>query len=76
MFSGTTRIDSWKCNEMSEENIGNMTESDSNFAATFVDHHVLADINFNGHCLINDIYIPRKVINVYISYTLSPWLRI
>ena len=40
-FSGTARIDSWKSNEMSEENIENITESDSNFAQTFVNHHFL-----------------------------------
>ena len=38
-FSGTTRINSWKYNGMSEENIENITKSDSNFAPTFVDHH-------------------------------------
>ena len=32
-------------------------------------------MNFNGHCLINNIYIPKKVINLYISYTLGPRLR-
>ena len=33
-------------------------------------------MNFNGHCLIkNDISIPKKVINLYISYTLNPQLR-
>ena len=37
-FSGTTRIDSWKSNEMSEENIENITKSDSNFAPIFVDY--------------------------------------
>ena len=37
-FSGTTRIDSWKSNEMSEENIDNITKSDSNFAPIFVDY--------------------------------------
>ena len=58
-FSGTTRIDSWKSNGMSEENIENITKSDSNFAPTFVDHHLLPDINFNGHCLTkNNISIP------------------
>ena len=42
----------------------------------FVDHYVLPDINFNGHCLINNnISIPKKVINLYISYILNPWLR-
>ena len=58
-----------------EENVENMTKSDSNFTPTFVDHHVLPDMNFNGYCLINNICISKKVINIYISYTLSPWLR-
>ena len=53
-----------------------MNKSDSNFAPTFVDHHLLLDITFNGDCLINDnIPIPKKVINLYISYTLTPCLR-
>ena len=49
-FSGTTRINLWKSNGMSEENIENITKAVL-FAPTF-DHHILADINFNGHCLI------------------------
>ena len=54
---------------------GNITKSDINFAANFVDHHVLLDINFKGHCLINyNISIPKKVVNLYISYILIPWL--
>ena len=40
---------------MSEGSIENMTKSDSNFATTFVDHHLLLDMNFNGHCLIKKI---------------------
>ena len=44
-ISVTTRIDSWKSNEMSEESREIITKSDSNFAWTFVDHHVLPDIN-------------------------------
>ena len=33
-------------------------------------------MTFDGHCLIkNDISVPKKVINLYISYTLTPWLR-
>ena len=51
-FSGTTWIDSWRSNEMLEENIENITKSDSNFAPTFVDHNLLPHINFNGHCII------------------------
>ena len=61
---------------MSEEYIENITKSDSNFAPTFVDNHLLQDIIFNGHCLIhNNISIPKKVINLHISYILNPWLR-
>ena len=60
---------------MSKVNIENITKLDSNFAPTFVDHHVLPDINFNWHCLVNNIYVPKKVINIYISCTLSPLLR-
>ena len=61
---------------MSEEIIENITKSDSNLAPVFIVHHSLPDIAFNGHCLIkNSISIPKKVINLYISYTLTPWLR-
>ena len=74
-LSGTTLIESCKSNRMSEENIENITKSNSNFAPTFVDHYLLPDINFNGHCLLkNNISIPKKVINLYISYTLGPQL--
>ena len=67
---------SWKSNEMSEEGIENITKSDSNFALTFVDHLILPVINFNGHCLIkSNISIPKKVINLYISYTLGSQLK-
>ena len=70
-FSGTTRIDLWKSNGISEKNIENTTKSDSNFSEAFVDHHLLRDINFNGHFLIkNNISIPEKVINLYISHKL------
>ena len=61
---------------MSEENVENITTSDSNFAPTSVDHHVFSEINFIRHCLINEnISIPKKIINLYISYTLYPLLR-
>ena len=66
-FSGT-RIYSWKSNRISQEYIENITKSGSNFASTFEDHHLLLDINFTGHSLIkNDISIPNKMINFYIS---------
>ena len=65
-FSVTTRIKSWKSNTM----------SDNNFAPTFVNHHSIPDMNFNGQRLIKDnIYIPKKVINLYFSYTLGPRLK-
>ena len=74
-FSVTIWIDLWKSNGISEENFESLTKSDSNFAPNFVDDHVLPDINFNGHCLIHNIYVPKKVINIYNSYTITPWLR-
>ena len=46
-----------ECQEIMLENI---TKSDSNFAPTFVDHNVLPDLHFNGHCLINNISISKK----------------
>ena len=48
-FNGTTRIESLKSNGMLEESIENITRSGSNFAPTFVDHHILPAMNFNGH---------------------------
>ena len=61
---------------MSEENVENINTSDSNFAPTSVDHHVFSEINFVRHCLINEnISVPKKIINLYISYTLYPLLR-
>ena len=49
------------------------TESDSLFAPTFVDHYKLPYLNFNGHCLINNIISTRKkVINLYIYCILNP----
>ena len=75
-FSGTTRIDSWKSNRISEENIEDITESDCNFAPTFLDHYLLPDINFNECYLMqHNASIPPKIINLYISYTLNSQLR-
>ena len=45
---------------MSEENIKNITKPGRNLAPTFVDHHLLPDINFNGYCLMNNISIPKN----------------
>ena len=54
---------------MSEEDTENITKSGSNFGTTFANHHVLLDINFNGNCLLNNIYIPNKYI--YFLHTKS-----
>ena len=62
--------------ECQKKNIENTTRSDSNFTPTFNDHHLLPELTFNGNCLTkNNISINKKVINLYISYTLTPWLR-
>ena len=61
---------------MSDENIENITKSNKNFAPTFVDHHLLLEINFNGHFLIkNNISVSKAIINLYISCTLNLQLR-
>ena len=66
--SDTTPIDSWKSNGTSEERIENISKSNSKFVPKFVDHHSLPHINFNGYFLIkNNIFAPKKVINLYIS---------
>ena len=60
-------MNSWKPNIISGENIDNITRWDSNFAPYFLDYLLLPDINLNRHCLINDISIPKKVINLHIA---------
>ena len=61
---------------MSKQNIENIAKSDRNFTQTFVNHHILKDINFNGHRLIkNNISIPKIVMNLNNSYIPNPWLR-
>ena len=49
---------------MSEKVIENRTKWVSSVALPFLDHHVLADVSFNGHCVINNICIPIEVINI------------
>ena len=49
-FDGTNQIQLWKSNGMSKESIENITKSKSIFAPTLVNHYILPDINFNGHC--------------------------
>ena len=44
--------------------------------STFVGPHLLPDISFNGDCSMkNNIFILKKYIYIYISYTLTPSLR-
>ena len=74
-FSCTTWIESWKSKGVSEESTENLTKSDSNFALTFADHHFLLHMIFDGHCLIKStISTPKKLINLYIFYTLGSQL--
>ena len=58
-----------------KKNIENIAKSGSTFVPTFVDHRLLPHIRFNGHCLINDIYVPKKVINLYIYYQPNPQFK-
>ena len=68
IFSSTTRIESWKSNWISEGSNENIIKSDGNFAPNYTYYHLIPDMNFNGHRLIkNNIYIPKKVINLDIS---------
>ena len=61
---------------MSEENIEKVTKSDSLFSPTFVDHHVLPDINSNGrHLIKNNISIAKEAINIFISQLVNQWTR-
>ena len=51
-------------------------KSNSLFAPTFANHCILPDVNFNGHCLINNsISVPKTVINIYVSYIVNQWPR-
>ena len=57
---------------MSEESIENITKSESNFAQTFADHHLLSDMSFNGHCLMkNNIYILKRNKSIHFLHTRS-----
>ena len=74
-FSGSNDIYSWKSNGMSEKSIENINKIDYTFAPTLVSYP-LPYVKFDNYCLINNnIFIPKKVINLYIYYTLDPWSR-
>ena len=47
---------------MSEKSIENIAKSNSFFAPTFFSHYIVPDVNVNGHCLMNNISTPNKVI--------------
>ena len=76
-FSGTTQTYWWKSNSMSEESLENITKSGDYFAPPIlVNYYPLPHVKFNGHCLItNNISIPKKVINLYVSYIIDAWSR-
>ena len=39
------------------ESFKNITKSENNFVLTFDDHHLLQDMNCNGHCLVKKEYL-------------------
>ena len=42
----------------------------------FLEYHLLPDMSFHGHYLIkNNIFISKRAIHLYISYTVDPQLR-
>ena len=73
-FNDTNQIYLSKLNRMPEKSIRNITKSSSLFVPTFVNHFILRDVTFNGQCFkINNIFIHKKVTNIYISYILNQW---
>ena len=74
-FTDTSKIFTWKSIGYAEENIENMTTSDSSFAPALINCYPLPDIKFNGNCLINNNnnIIASGMINIYYSYTLDQW---
>ena len=76
-FSGTTGIYPWKSDGISEEIIENVTKLSIIFVPSFVNHCLIPDEIFNGSCLIsNFISIPKKVMNIHISYILNQYVLI
>ena len=62
---------------ISEEIIENVTKLSIIFVPSFVNHCLIPDEIFNGNCLINNfISIPKKVMNIHISYILNQYLLI
>ena len=60
----------------SEESIENIAKSNNTFAPTLVNSNRLSHAKFARNSLINNnVSVFRKIINLYISYTLDPWSR-
>ena len=58
---------------MLEESIEDITKWNTNFAPTFVDHHSLPDINFNGNCL--KMFVPANILVSWFILMMSVNLR-
>ena len=70
-FSGTQEIYLWKYKGMSEESIKSPPGVEDIFAPSLIN---LSDVKFSGNCLINNnASLFRKVLNLYIFYTLDTW---
>ena len=73
-FTCTTEVYFWKYSGVSVEAIENITTISQHFSPTWINSYPLPYAKFNGHPLINNnISVPKKVINIYISYTLDTW---
>ena len=53
-FTKTSKIFKWKPVGYAEENVSNITTSNSNFAPALINYYPLPDIKFNGNCLTNN----------------------
>ena len=51
-------------------NLGNLMKCQEKVLKIYL--NILLDLSFNGHCLIqNNLSIPKKIINIYVSYILN-----
>ena len=61
-FHGNTQIYFWKSTGVSKKSIKKMTKSDSNFAPTFADHHILQNCITDHHFADHQyFYLQMKV---------------
>ena len=64
----------WKSIGLAEESIEKRTTSGNNFASTLNNFYPLPDINFNGHCLVNNNNDPfLGAVTLYICCILDRW---